>query len=108
MQVNLEKILSHMAVSIILGNKTLELRPSSVDKSTAAKAILKDLGGENEDEIDFALCIGDGKTDEVVFSLLQDNACAITCTVGKKQTEAKYYLDTVTEVESLLLALTDE
>jgi trehalose 6-phosphate synthase/phosphatase len=45
LQVNLEKVLSHMAVSIVLGNKTLELRPSAVDKSTSVKAILKDIGG---------------------------------------------------------------
>ncbi|CAB4433291.1 unnamed protein product [Rhizophagus irregularis] len=43
LQVNLEKLLSHMALSIVLGNKTLEIRPSAVDKSTAVRAILKDL-----------------------------------------------------------------
>ena len=68
----------------MLGNKTLELRPSSVDKSTVTKAILKDL---NADDVDFVLCIGDGRTDEVIFSMLHDVEGAITCTVGKKQTE---------------------
>lgn len=101
LQVNLEKTLSHMAVSIVLGNKTLELRPSMVDKSTAARAILKDLGGFSND-CDFLLCIGDGKTDEVVFQFLQEIDYAISATVGKKQTEAKFFVETVKDVEVLL------
>ncbi len=102
-----------------------------MDKATAAKAILRDLGMDRK-EIDFLLCIGDGRTDEVVFSLLHDTDFALTSTVGKKQTEgkeyvitdryyyppmtyynhislsyllARYYLDTVQEVEALLSAL---
>jgi trehalose 6-phosphate synthase/phosphatase len=101
LQVNLEKLLSHIALSIVFGNKTLELRPSSIDKATAAKAILKDLG----DEVDFLLCIGDGRTDEVVFSMLHELPYAITGTVGKKRTEAQFYLDNVSEVHALMLDL---
>ncbi|KAI8809404.1 trehalose-phosphatase-domain-containing protein [Cladochytrium replicatum] len=184
LQVNLEKILTHMAVSIILGNRTLELRPSTVDKASAARAILKDhdipptnaqahlaskprlsdpetkLSPEtilhslvSEDgallgsECDFLLCIGDGKTDEVVFSTLHEtfgvtavaNAGVApadtkngskpttspavglnlamfrnagipfyTVTVGKKQTEALYYVDGVKDVESLLQAIGED
>lgn len=54
LQMNLEKILSHMAVSILVGTKALELRPSTVDKATSARAILHDLHAEGE--CDFALC----------------------------------------------------
>lgn len=105
LQVNLEKTLSHLAVSIVLGNKTLELRPSSIDKSTAVRCILKEMSNNNEDC--FILAIGDGKTDEVVFSLLRDYPNALTCTVGRKQTEALYYLDNVTQVENILNSLCD-
>ncbi|KAF9434520.1 Trehalose-6-P synthase/phosphatase complex synthase subunit [Entomortierella beljakovae] len=108
LQVNLEKLLAHMALSIILGNKTLELRPSSIDKSTSVKAILKDIQAD-VGPIDFILCVGDGKTDEAVFSCLGNESIVgpdvqdvITCTVGQKQTEAKFYLADVPEVESLL------
>lgn len=111
LQVNLEKLLAHMALSIILGNKTLELRPSSIDKSTSVKAILKDLQADIG-PVDFILCVGDGKTDEAVFSCLGNESIVgpdakdiITCTVGQKQTEAKYYLTDVPEVESLLAGL---
>eukprot|EP00833_Pecoramyces_ruminatium_P005912 jgi/Orpsp1_1/1179944/evm.model.c7180000071484.1 len=55
-------------------------------------------------DIDFVLCIGDGKTDEPVFSLFNGyNANDYyTATVGKKQTEAKFYINDVTEVQNLL------
>lgn len=83
----------------MLGNKTLELRPSSIDKSTAVRNILKDL---QLSTIDYILCIGDGKTDEIVFSLLNDIPYAITSTVGKKQTEAHNYIPNVDMVNSLI------
>lgn len=106
LQCNLEKILSHMALTIVLGKKTLELRSASVDKSTVAKCIIKDLraGQHSLGDIDFVLCIGDGKTDEPVFSLINNfNANDYyTATVGKKQTEAKYYIDNVTDVQNIL------
>lgn len=108
LQVNLEKLLAHMALSIILGNKTLELRPSSIDKSTSVKAILKDIQAD-VGPVDFIVCVGDGKTDEAVFACLGNESIVgpdikevITCTVGQKQTEAKFYVADVPEVESLL------
>ncbi|KAJ3242197.1 Trehalose-6-P synthase/phosphatase complex synthase subunit [Chytriomyces hyalinus] len=127
LQVNLERMLSHLAVSvralvlivqfmllmfsfqIVLGDKTLELRPSSVDKVSAARSIMKDLGAVEKYECDFQLCIGDGKTDEPVFSFLNSlpnsESESFTVTVGKKQTEAKYYLETIRDVEGLITTL---
>ena len=79
----------------------MELRPASVDKATAARAILKDLNAK--EEVDFVLCIGDGKTDEVVFAhLTAAMPDALSATVGKKQTEAKFYLESVSSVTDLL------
>lgn len=84
-----------------MGTKTLEVRPSTVDKSTSARALLRDLNADVES--DFLFCLGDGKTDESLFSYLNDyKKDCITCTVGKKQTEAKYYLDSVRDVEQIL------
>ncbi|KAI9218019.1 glycosyltransferase family 20-domain-containing protein [Blastocladiella britannica] len=102
MQVNLEKILAHLPVSVILGNKTVELRPSAVDKAAVARAILRDITTACEAPPQFILCIGDGKTDEVVFSMLGDRAEAMSLTVGKKQTEAKAFVENVQDVQRLL------
>eukprot|EP00842_Homolaphlyctis_polyrhiza_P001051 jgi/Hompol1/1947/HPOL_002802-RA len=103
LQANLEKLLSHFAVSIMIGNKALELRPSMVDKATSARSILADLHADTD--CDFLLCIGDGKSDEVLFSLLKDNPSALTVKVGKKQTDAKFFVEDVGHVEKLLHAI---
>jgi trehalose-6-phosphatase len=122
----------------------LELRPSGIDKSSSARAILRDFGVKFESsnasppgsaegqqrrsvrskktlerwssvssatedaEIDFILAIGDGKTDEIVFQVLQESFgdLAICATVGKKQTVAGWYLEDVGQVISLLAMLT--
>lgn len=109
LHVNLEKILSHMAVKILPGNKTLELHPTSVDKSVAVKSILYGLSQMNlEDEhvtLDappFILCIGDVRSNEGLFNLLGSLPLTLTCTVGRREAEAKYYLDNVAEVSRLI------
>jgi len=103
-----------MPVNVVLGSKTLEVRPSSADKGSVARAIIKDIQTASKEEyefggkdIDFMLCIGDGKTDEAVFAALDEFPFRITSTVGKKQTKAQYYLDTVDEVKMLLSYLGD-
>ncbi|KAK3812905.1 MAG: trehalose-phosphatase [Benniella sp.] len=67
LQVNLGKPLAHMTLSVILGNKTSW--PSSFDESTSVKSILKDIQSDIE-PVDFILCVGDGKTDETLYSCL--------------------------------------
>lgn len=64
-----------------------------------------DENGINGPEVDFLLCIGDGKTDEPVFALLGHLPYCFTVTVGKKQTRANYYLDSVGEVHRTLVDL---
>jgi trehalose 6-phosphate synthase/phosphatase len=54
------------------------------------------------------MCIGDGKTDEVVFSLLNEIPNSITSTVGKKQTEAQSYISNVEQVSHFLDRLGQE
>ena len=94
---NLEKLLSHIPLSIVLNQKCLELRPCNVDKAIATKSILHDLG-----KVGFIICIGDGKTDEVVFELLKEFKGAISATVGKKRSDAEYYIEDVDAVQDLL------
>ncbi|KAJ3342798.1 Trehalose-6-P synthase/phosphatase complex synthase subunit [Gonapodya sp. JEL0774] len=109
LQLNLEKLLARMPVSVILGDKTLELRPSLVDKALAAKTILKDIGIT---DVGFVLCVGDGKADESLFTYLRDLPTAFTATVGKKSTEARSYLESpehlVGLLEKLVLAREEE
>jgi trehalose-6-phosphatase len=95
----------------------LEIQPSSVDKAAVVKAILRDLSGPSccdpnvvNPHIGFILCIiGDTKSDESIFALLNEmDSCCITSTVGKKKskTKAKYYVERVEDVRSILETLT--
>ena len=108
-----------------MGNKTLEIQPSSIEKATVVKAILKDLintcaasntsisqeGGLLAYDpnllmnyVDFILCICDSRSDESAFSLLSDVDIAYTATVGKKKskTKAKYYLSNASEAQNVV------
>ncbi|KAJ3370441.1 Trehalose-6-P synthase/phosphatase complex synthase subunit [Allomyces arbusculus] len=85
LQVNVEKMLAHLPVSIVLGNKSLELRPANVDKASAVRAILRDLdalaaveGYTLGNPTRCVLAVGDGKTDEVVFTYLAAGGGAST------------------------------
>ncbi|KAJ1676497.1 Trehalose-6-P synthase/phosphatase complex synthase subunit [Spiromyces aspiralis] len=112
LQINLEKVLSHMPLTVSRGDKTVEVRPAAVNTATAIRYILNDLSGKG-DEIDFILAIGDGKSDETVFSFLNHEQPynsldrVLTSTVGKKQTEAKYYLPDVSSAIRVLVNLID-
>ncbi|KAJ3374487.1 Trehalose-6-P synthase/phosphatase complex synthase subunit [Allomyces arbusculus] len=104
LQVNVEKMLSHLPVSIIPGgNKTLELRPSAIDKASAVRAILADVGAKPGA---FVMSVGNGMSDEAVFACVANAAKdAVTVTVGKKSSAAKFYVDGISDVHALLDAL---
>ncbi|KAI9204829.1 glycosyltransferase family 20-domain-containing protein [Polychytrium aggregatum] len=125
LQANLEKVLTHNPVTIVKGNKTLEIRPSAVDKASACRLIMRDLGVA-QGEVDYVLVVGDGKTDEVVFELINKTQATFdaqepasedvpapaittfTTTVGKKQTVANHFLENVREVDWLLYSLAEK
>ncbi|KAJ1739785.1 Trehalose-6-P synthase/phosphatase complex synthase subunit [Coemansia sp. RSA 1086] len=106
LKINLERVLSHLPLTIVDGNKTVEVRPSSVDKAYAFRAIMGDL---RDLDLGFVMGIGDGRGDENAFSYLHAEfkrlPALITCTVGRKSTHAKYYLPNVDSVLSILSKL---
>lgn len=63
---------------------------------------------------DFILCIGDDRSDEDMFEVITNVATCGTlapdaeifaCTVGKKPSKAKYYLDDTAEIVRLMQGL---
>jgi trehalose 6-phosphate synthase/phosphatase len=63
---------------------------------------------------DFVLCIGDDRSDEDMFQLINTASCGdwlasnaevFACTVGRKPSKAKYYLDDAVEVVRLMQGL---
>jgi trehalose 6-phosphate synthase/phosphatase len=81
--------------NIIDGNKVIEVKPVQINKGTAIVKLF------NLSEYDFCLCIGDDKTDEDMFEMVnQFNGTTIK--VGKASSIANYRLDTVSSVLAFL------
>ncbi len=86
-------------VQVLEGRKVIEVRPSGINKGTAAQEWLKDRAP------DFVLGIGDDWTDEDLFRALPPEACSVR--VGVANTAARYYLTSHTAVRRLLDALSE-
>ena len=90
----LKELISNHGLSVLEGNKVLEIKSSGVNKGRAAsKLILKK-------NFDFIFGIGDDWTDEFLFKELPPSA--LTVKVGVKKTEATYFVQDTTRVRDLL------
>lgn len=89
----LRDLISNHGLTVLQGNKILEIKNSGVTKGKAASKLLD----ESEDLI---FAIGDDYTDEYLFTELPDRS--MTFKVGSTNTRAKYYLNNSREVRELL------
>ncbi|MDB4292189.1 bifunctional alpha,alpha-trehalose-phosphate synthase (UDP-forming)/trehalose-phosphatase [Maribacter sp.] len=85
-------------LSVLNGNKVMEIKSSNVNKGRAAMRVY------SEDDYDFVFAIGDDWTDEFMFQELPDTA--VTVKVGRQKTQAKYYVDSIKNVRDLLKRFT--
>jgi len=89
---------SNLNLEVIQGNKVIEVRNYSINKSNAVKYLL------DKNNYDFILAIGDDKTDEDVFEFLKDKN-AYTLKVGFEKSSAKYNIENFVSVRTLLKEL---
>lgn len=92
-----------------MGGDYIEVRPEGVDKGNMVDRIISTIESRSEQFADFILCVGDDKSDEFMFSYLEENRPRpklYTCTVGKKPSAAKFYLNDVDAVVEMLHSLT--
>jgi trehalose 6-phosphate synthase/phosphatase len=75
-----------------------------VNKGIVAKRLLSAMQGKGMSP-DFVLCIGDDRSDEDMFEVITSSgpsmaprAEVFACTVGRKPSKAKYYLDDTTDI----------
>lgn len=94
----LTSLIGNDDISVLNGNKVMEVKSSNVNKGRAAVRIL------GEDDYDFVFAIGDDWTDEFMFQELPDSA--ITVKVGLKKTQAKYHVENTKRVRELLKRFT--
>ncbi|MFC1485491.1 bifunctional alpha,alpha-trehalose-phosphate synthase (UDP-forming)/trehalose-phosphatase [Candidatus Latescibacterota bacterium] len=95
-----EALLHYMAnlgLGVLEGNKVIEIRIAGINKG---KAALKWVAREY---YDFILAAGDDQTDEDIFKILPPHAYSIK--IGFLPTEAKYSLEQVTDLHTLLAEL---
>lgn len=81
-------------LSILNGNKVMEVKSSNVNKGRASSRIL------GEGNYDFIFAIGDDWTDEFMFEELPDET--ITVKVGIQKTQAKYNIEGTKRVREIL------
>jgi trehalose 6-phosphate synthase/phosphatase len=110
---HLENVLANEPAVVKRGQHIVEVKPQGVSKGLVAeKVLLKMVNSGNAP--DFVMCIGDDKSDEDMFESIISTVSGpalptapeiFACTIGKKPSKAKYYLDDATEVVKLLQGL---
>ncbi len=90
----IKELTSNHGLSVLSGNKVLEIKSSNVHKGKAANNHILNKN------YDFIFCIGDDWTDEFMFQDLPEES--ITVKVGVANTAARYYVDDTDHVRTLL------
>jgi len=97
LRATLLNLTENLDVGVFEGNKILEIRRVGVNKGRAAEFWIAKQNWE------FLLAAGDDYTDEEMFSVLPDGAYSIK--VGISISKARFNVDTVNEIRSLLKEL---
>lgn len=110
---HLESVLANEPVSVKSGQHIVEVKPQGVNKGLVAERLLLTMRQKGMLP-DFVLCIGDDRSDEDMFEViirakglpsLSPVAEVFACTVGRKPSKAKYYLEDTTEILRMLQGL---
>ena len=91
---NLAPICALNNLSILDGNKVVEVRIPGIDKGSASYKWLA------KKDWDFVMAIGDDKTDEDMFAIMPDTA--YTVKVGAQESKAKMRIRNCDKVRELL------
>ena len=98
--VELKTVLSSLIsddLNILDGDKAIEVAFGRFNKGTAVSEIISDK------DLDFIICFGDDVTDEFMFNDLPQHA--ITIKVGRKKTQARYFIESPIVVKDFLASL---
>lgn len=96
----LVEMTANLQVGVFEGSKIIEVKQHGVSKGKAAELVLKRYSP------DFALAAGDDYTDEEMFTALPSDAYTIK--VGAGPSEARFYVDSVDKIRTLLTQLSGE
>ncbi|XP_024987489.1 probable alpha,alpha-trehalose-phosphate synthase [UDP-forming] 10 isoform X1 [Cynara cardunculus var. scolymus] len=105
--VHLENVLANEPAVVKRGRHIVEVKPQGVSKGLVAEKVLSTMT-ENGEPLDFVTCIGDDRSDEDMFESIMNTVSSaeiFACTVGRKPSKARYYLDDTVDVVRLLAGL---
>jgi trehalose 6-phosphate synthase/phosphatase len=100
LRLHLSQLLSNQPVEILAGHKVIEIRPYGVNKGRIVPPLSPERLGSTT-----VVAIGDDRTDEDLFAGVP--AAAITIRVGPAPTRARFRLESVAAVRSLLQSLVE-
>ena len=94
----------------------VEVVPRKGHKGHIVKKILEDSRARSRGNVDFVLCMGDDISDEKMFTSVTnfsagstgENSYAFNVAVGKKPTNASFYVDDASDVGDILVALSGD
>jgi trehalose 6-phosphate synthase/phosphatase len=92
----LQSYLENTNTTVLGGNKVVEVKPASINKGNALRQIF------GLSDFNCCIAIGDDKTDEDMFHVVNQQKNGYTFKVGKDSSAAKYRLDTTGQVISFL------
>lgn len=113
-------------IHAVVGRKCLEVMPRDVSKAHATKTIVESLiqqqqnGNGNVVPVDFVLCVGDDRSDEEMFVYcnglklggenenVKSERRVVTCTVGSKSSEARWFVPGASSVLQGLQAMANQ
>ncbi len=97
---DLSSVVDDLGLTIMDGNKVIEIKPASIEKGAAAHRWFRDKS------YDFILVAGDDVTDESMFHAAPDNA--LTIKVGNHATYAHLSVENVEHMRKLLSSLVND
>ncbi|MQL90071.1 hypothetical protein Taro_022635 [Colocasia esculenta] len=110
---HLENVLANEPVVVKRGQHIVEVKPQGISKGMVVESLISTMSSKGK-PVDFVLCVGDDRSDEDMFESIMTSvnnpalpaiAEVFACTVGKKPSRAKYYLDDTTDVIKMLQGL---
>lgn len=109
--IELEAALQSFDIRLVKLKGVVEVVPRKLNKGRIVRRVLRDSGA------DFILCMGDDVSDEKMFTAVLSVLAgsdtelhpshAFTVTVGKKQSNASYYVENAEDVAELLVGITN-
>ncbi|KAK1554580.1 hypothetical protein Q3G72_014251 [Acer saccharum] len=110
---HLENVVANEPAVVKRGQGIVEVKPQGVSKGLVAEKVLSRMVNDKMAP-DFVMCVGDDRSDEDMFESISSTVSGpslpaapeiFACTVGRKPSKAKYYLDDVADVVKLLQGL---